>query len=150
MQNAALALQAYLLMDLPWEDASIRAALLNTRVTGRLDRRTFEWQGKQLQVLLDVGHNPHAAEFLAQRLAMRPVVGKRLAVFGLLADKDLDGVVSELNAASNSWAVAPLDSRACAPGCRDCQVALQNLGASVTSYDSVARRWKRSAPRERR
>lgn len=137
MQNAALALQAYLLLGLPWQEASIRQALSNTQVTGRLDRRSFEWQGKPLHVLLDVGHNPHAAVFLAQRLNQRPVKGKRLAVFGLLNDKDLDGVLSELTACFESWAVAPLPT----PRSRSAQEiaeALQNLGAVVTSYPSVA------------
>ncbi len=137
MQNAALALQAYLLMDLPWEDASIRSALLNTRVTGRLDRRSFEWQGKQLHVLLDVGHNPHAAAFLAQRLKQRPVAGKRLAVFGLLNDKDLDGVLSELADCFSGWAVAPLPTPRSRSEVEIAQV-LQNLGAQVASYSSVA------------
>ncbi|NBB11675.1 bifunctional tetrahydrofolate synthase/dihydrofolate synthase [Pseudomonas sp. SLFW] len=137
MQNAALALQAYLLLGLPWQEASIRQALSNTQVTGRLDRRSFEWQGKPLHVLLDVGHNPHAAVFLAQRLNQRPIKGKRLAVFGLLNDKDVDGVLSELTACFESWAVAPLPT----PRSRSAQEiaeALQNLGAVVTSYPSVA------------
>jgi len=137
MQNAALALQAYLLLGLPWQDAAIRQALLDTRVTGRLDRRAFEWRGKQLHVLLDVGHNPHAAVFLAQRLNQRPVSGKRLAVFGLLNDKDLDGVLGELTGCFSSWAVAPLST----PRSRSEQEiaqALQNLGAVVTSYPDVA------------
>ncbi len=137
MQNAALALQAYLLLGLPWQEASIRQALSDTRVTGRLDRRAFDWQGKRLQVLLDVGHNPHAAVFLAQRLHQRPVKGKRLAVFGLLNDKDLSGVLSALTACFDSWAVAPLPT----PRSRSEQEiaeTLQNLGAVVTSYPSVA------------
>ena len=137
MENAALALQAYLLLGLPWDPRQIVAALQDTRVVGRLDRRSFEWNGKRLNVLLDVGHNPHAAEYLARRLASRPPVGKRLAVFGLLADKDLDGVVGELNASVEHWAVAPLDSPRSRPAV-ELQAALQNLGAGVTSYDSVA------------
>jgi len=137
MENAALALQAYRLLGLPWDDAQIVEALNATRVVGRLDRRTFTWQGKRLNVLLDVGHNPHAAQYLARRLASRPPIGKRLAVFGLLADKDLDGVVGELNASVQHWAVAPLDSPRARP-VADLHKALQNLGASVTSYDSVA------------
>jgi dihydrofolate synthase/folylpolyglutamate synthase len=137
MENAALALQAYLLLGLPWNPQQIVAALQATRVVGRLDRRSFEWNGKRLNLLLDVGHNPHAAEYLARRLASRPPVGKRLAVFGLLADKDLDGVVGELNASVEHWAVAPLDSPRARP-VAELQAALQNLGASVTSYDSVA------------
>jgi len=137
MENAALALQAYALLDLPWMPLQIAAALQATRVVGRLDRRQFNWQGKRLNLMLDVGHNPHAAEYLAQRLARRPVVGRRLAVFGLLADKDLDGVVGELSASVQHWAVAPLDSARARP-VADIQAALQNLGASVTSYASVA------------
>ncbi|CRM32251.1 MULTISPECIES: bifunctional tetrahydrofolate synthase/dihydrofolate synthase [unclassified Pseudomonas] len=136
MENAALALQAYLLLDLPWDAGHIAATLLATRVVGRLDRRTVEWQGKRLHLLLDVGHNPHAAEYLAQRLMRTPLSGRRLAVFGLLADKDLDGVVAPLLGSVESWAVAPLDtprSRAAA----ELQIALQNLGAPVASYASV-------------
>jgi len=137
MENAALALQAYLLLDLPWVPAQMGAALSRTRVTGRLDRRQIDWQGKPLKLMLDVGHNPHAAHYLAQRLAQRPVSGKRLAVFGLLADKDLKGVLAELAGSIQDWAVAPLPSpRSCSA--EELQAALQNLGAQVTSYQSVA------------
>jgi len=137
MENAALALQAYALLGLPWQAEQIVAALKATKVVGRLDRRQFSWHGKRLNLMLDVGHNPHAAEYLAQRLARRPIAGRRLAVFGLLADKDLDGVVSELSGSVQHWAVAPLDSARARP-VADLQAALQNLGASVASYASVA------------
>ncbi|TVT79067.1 bifunctional tetrahydrofolate synthase/dihydrofolate synthase [Pseudomonas sp. H3(2019)] len=137
MENAALALQAYALLGLPWQAEHIVAALKATTVVGRLDRRQFSWHGKRLNLMLDVGHNPHAAEYLAQRLARRPIAGRRLAVFGLLADKDLDGVVGELSGSVQHWAVAPLDSARARP-VADLQAALQSLGASVTSYASVA------------
>lgn len=137
MENAALALQAYLLMDLPWEAGQIAAALQGTRMVGRLDRRTFRWQGKALTILMDVGHNPHAAEYLAHRLAARPVKGKRLAVFGLLADKDLDGVVQPLQALVERWAVAPLDTARSRPAA-ELEAVLANLGADVKSCSSVA------------
>src|SRR3546814_20628133 len=90
MENAALALQSYLLLGLSWHTGQIVEALQATRVVGRLDRRQFDWHGKRLNLLLDVGHNPHAAQYLAERLARRPVAGRRLAVFGLLSDKDPD------------------------------------------------------------
>ncbi|ROM19374.1 bifunctional folylpolyglutamate synthase/dihydrofolate synthase [Pseudomonas protegens] len=137
MENAALALQAYLLTGLPWQPERISAALGQTRVTGRLDRRQVDWQGKRLNLLLDVGHNPHAAQYLAERLARRPVPGKRLAVFGLLADKDLEGVIGCLKGAVRHWAVAPLDTPRARP-VEDLQQALENLGAPVASYSSVA------------
>ncbi len=136
MENAALALQAYRLTGLAWERESLVAALLATRVTGRLDRRQVTWKGKRLNLLLDVGHNPHAAEYLARRLAARPPVGKRLAVFGLLADKDLDGVIAPLASAVEQWAVAPLPTTRTRPA-SELVDALANLGATVASHASV-------------
>ncbi|HHJ1300020.1 bifunctional tetrahydrofolate synthase/dihydrofolate synthase [Pseudomonas sp. 17391] len=136
MENATLALQAYLLMGLPWDAGQIRQALLDTRITGRLDRRQLNWQGKPVELLLDVGHNPHAAAYLARRLAARPPKGRRLAVFGLLADKDLQGVVEPLQGLVDDWAVAPLDTPRSRPAA-ELANALTNLGASVKSYASV-------------
>jgi dihydrofolate synthase/folylpolyglutamate synthase len=137
MENAALALQAYCLTGLPWDATQLTAALLRTRVTGRLDRRAYQWQGKRINVLLDVGHNPHAAEYLGRRLAARAPAGQRLAVFGLLTDKDLDGVLAPLVSVVQNWAVTPLPTPRSRPAAQ-LQEALQNLGASAASYGSVA------------
>ncbi|WP_145193193.1 bifunctional tetrahydrofolate synthase/dihydrofolate synthase [Pseudomonas sp. URMO17WK12:I11] len=136
MENAALALQAYLLMGLSWDPVQISQALRDTRIVGRLDRRQVMWQGRAVELLLDVGHNPHAAQYLARRLAARPLKGRRLAVFGLLFDKDLDGVIEPLHGLIDDWAVAPLDtprSRTAA----ELANALTNHGATVKSYASV-------------
>lgn len=137
MENAALALQAYALLDLPWQPEVLAEALRTTRVVGRLDRRTLNWRGKSLTLLLDVGHNPHAAAYLAQRLATRPIAGKRLAVFGLLADKDLDGVLDALRDEVQHWAVAPLPTPRTRP-VAELQAALLNRGAAVTAHADVA------------
>lgn len=137
MENAALALQAYASLDLPWHPEQLVAALQRARVSGRLERRQLHWQGKTLALLLDVGHNPHAAEYLAVRLAARPVRGRRLAVFGLLADKDLDGVLAPLQLEVQDWAVAPLATSRTRPA-GELEAALRNLGASVQGCGSVA------------
>ncbi|AYC33527.1 bifunctional tetrahydrofolate synthase/dihydrofolate synthase [Pseudomonas cavernae] len=137
MENAALALQAYALLELPWQAEQITAALASTRVSGRLERRALNWHGKPLTLWLDVGHNPHAAAYLAGRLASRPMSGKRLAVFGLLADKDLDGVLAPLLGLVQDWAVAPLPTPRTRPAA-ELEAALLNLGASVTAYSDVA------------
>jgi dihydrofolate synthase/folylpolyglutamate synthase len=136
MENAALALQVYAIMQLPWQPEVISEALLRTRVTGRLDRRAFNWQGKSLTLLLDVGHNPHAAEYLAQRLSSRPAAGKRLAVFGLLADKDLAGVVAPLLSEIHLWAVTTLPTSRSREGA-ELQVYLQSVGANATVHADV-------------
>ncbi|MDH4585357.1 bifunctional tetrahydrofolate synthase/dihydrofolate synthase [Pseudomonas sp. BN415] len=137
MENAALALQAYALLGMPWQPEVLQAALLGTKVTGRLDRRYVDWRGKRVSLLLDVGHNPHAAEYLSARLAARPIAGRRLAVFGLLADKDLPGVISALVACLTHWAVAPLPTLRSRPA-SELQAALTNLHASVSVHESIA------------
>ena len=136
LENAALALQAYALLGLPWQVQSLKAALLATQVVGRLDRRTLHWRGKVLTLLLDVGHNPHAAEYLAQRLASRPLSGQRWAVFGLLADKDLPGVLRPLLAEVSGWAVTTLPTGRARPAA-ELQAALLEFGARVRSYADV-------------
>ncbi|GIZ13575.1 bifunctional tetrahydrofolate synthase/dihydrofolate synthase [Pseudomonas sp. NCCP-436] len=110
LESAALALQAYALLGLPWDASTLIRALESTHVPGRLDRRALSWQGKSLTLLLDVGHNPHAAEYLARRLQQRPLASRRRAVFALLADKDLSGVVAPLLDLVSEWVVAPLNT----------------------------------------
>ena len=137
MENAALAIQAFALLDVSWHPASIVEALRATRVTGRLDMRTLRRAGFDVPLLLDVGHNPHAASFLANTLALRPVAGRRLAVFGLLADKDLDGILDVLVNRIDGWAVAPLATSRSMPA-GDLHAALLKRGASVSIHAEVA------------
>lgn len=135
MENAALALQAYATLALPWEPAALSAALQRTRVVGRLDSRQISWRGREIALLLDVGHNPHAASYLAQRLEQRPVDGRRLAVFGLLADKDLNGVLEAMSSCIAGWAVAPLPTPR-TQSATQLAAALLERGASVSQYAS--------------
>lgn len=108
VENAALALQAFALLELPWQPQALVAGLKAARMTGRLDRRELMWKGKPLSLLLDVAHNPHAADYLARRLSTSGPV--RHAVFGLLQDKDLPGVIEPVLSLISDWAVADLDT----------------------------------------
>ncbi|MFV0455116.1 MAG: bifunctional tetrahydrofolate synthase/dihydrofolate synthase [Pseudomonas sp.] len=137
VENAALAIQAFVLLEPSWQPERVADALLQTRVTGRLDRRTLRSKGQSVPLLLDVGHNPHAASYLAESLAARPPVGRRLAVFGLLADKDLNGILDVLLPQVDGWAVAPLATSRSALA-SDLQEALLRRGASVSIHASVA------------
>lgn len=137
MENAALALQVYALLDLPWRPEQLTAALLRTRVVGRLDRRTVQWRGEERHLLLDVGHNPHASQYLANRLRAAPPKGARRAVFGLLADKDLDGVLEPVLGLVQDWAVAPLPTGR-SRSAQELEVALQACGAQVSGHGSIA------------
>ena len=71
-----------------------------------------------------------------RRLESRPLNGKRWAVFGLLADKDLPGVVAPLLSLVAGWAVAPLDT----PRSRsadDLAEHLRGQGMLVAQYPDV-------------
>lgn len=60
-------------------------------------------------VILDVAHNPHAAEALAGNLKEMEFRGKTFAVFGMLKDKDITGVIKILKDQVNHWLIANLD-----------------------------------------
>lgn len=138
MENAALALQAYAVLGLPWQPDVLLQALQQTRVVGRLDERRVLDAGRSISLLLDVGHNPQAAEFLAKRLAARQVKGRIRAVFGLLADKDLAGVIEPLNGLIDSWVVAPLPTMRTRTA-SELASGLKAAGAQVQESETIAK-----------
>lgn len=107
--NAAAAIAAlHCLRDrIAVDDAALAAGVRNARVSARLQR--FAKSGAA-ELVIDVAHNPQAAEVLARWLAQAPSRGRTLAVFGALADKDIAGIVVPLTAAIDRWYVAGLDA----------------------------------------
>lgn len=105
--NAATALAALDAMAdrLPVSVGEIRQGLTRVRLSGRLQ----VLPGRP-QVVLDVAHNPHAARALATGLGEMAFAARTLAVFAVLADKDIDGVVAAMAARVDAWLVAPLQS----------------------------------------
>jgi dihydrofolate synthase/folylpolyglutamate synthase len=96
---------------------NIQKALRTTRLLGR-----FQQLQSTPQVIVDVAHNPHAAKSLAQNLKSTACVGKTLAVFGMLADKDVAGVISAVHGEIDAWYLADIHS---ARGAK--AVTLQNI-----------------------
>ncbi len=138
MENAAVALQVLACLDLPWCAEDIGEALQQTRLSGRFERRQLQWQGRRIHLILDVGHNPHAASWLAERLARSTLPSaRRHAVFGLLADKELEGVLEPLLPHVGEWAVATLDSPRARPAAQ-LQAALGARDARVSAHATLA------------
>lgn len=83
---------------LPLTQQGIRAGLLAARIAGRFDVRPGAptW-------ILDVAHNPSAAVGLDALLADHFCAGERVALFGMLADKDVEGVVAKLAGRFDRW-----------------------------------------------
>lgn len=103
--NAACALAAIECMNdkLPIDIGSIKRGLLLTSNPGR-----FQVLPGRPLVILDVGHNPHAANALKQGLITLPFAAKRTAVFSMLADKDIDSVLDIVKDQFDQWYIAPL------------------------------------------
>lgn len=102
--NAAAAVAALrALPGLKVDDAAMAAGLAAARVSARL-----QVMPGRPAVVVDVGHNPHAARALAAWLDETPR-GAVQAVFGALADKDIDGVMNALGPRIARWHLASLD-----------------------------------------
>lgn len=81
----------------------IRSGLANAAMPGR-----FQIISEKPEVILDVAHNPHAAKALASNLRGMPCRGRTLAVFGMLADKDIAGVIKAVHSEIDAWFVASI------------------------------------------
>jgi dihydrofolate synthase/folylpolyglutamate synthase len=99
-RNAATALAAMRALRAPaaLEPAAVAAALRRVRLPGRLQRvaGSVEW-------VLDVAHNEPAAAVLAHELHAFGSRGRTLAVFGMLADKDVAAVAARLDRQVAHW-----------------------------------------------
>ena len=102
LRNAASAIAALRALDAPVDAESMARGVANAQLPARLQR--FERNG--VEVLVDVGHNPHAASALAQALRARAHGGRTLAVYAALADKDHAGVVDALAPQVDAWLLA--------------------------------------------
>jgi len=82
---------------------------------------TVEWPGRfqvlpgRPTVVLDVAHNPHAAAHLASNLDQMGFHPYTYAVFGMMADKDIDGVIRALQGRVDHWLVVDLPGPRAAP-----------------------------------
>ncbi len=130
LMNASCVLEAVQSLQavLPVREDAMRAGLSNVRLSGR-----FQVLGASPLLILDVAHNPHAAQGLAENLIRRPVTGRTLAVTAMLADKDIVGVLRHLLPVIDAWYVAGIH----APRGADASVmseCLDRLAVNVPVY----------------
>ncbi len=118
---------------LPVSMEAVRRGLVEVQLAGR-----FQFVPGKPQLILDVAHNPHAARSLAQNLANLPPA-KTFAVFAMLKDKDMAGVVQALNAQVDVWLVAGIDAPRGATATELAQVLKNSgVGGAVVVCDSIA------------
>ena len=127
--NAACAVSAvqHLTAHLPVSQANICAALGAVTLMGR-----FYHIQSNPSVIVDVAHNPQAAKSLAHNLQTTPCTGRTLAVFAMLADKDIEGVMSELTPQISAWYLADIHNMRGAKA-KDLQVKLNKIQENASS-----------------
>ena len=82
---------------------AVRNGLAMVELPGR-----FQIVPGQPALVLDVAHNPHAARVLASTLGAMGYFPETIAVLGMLADKDIQGVIDAVKARIDRWFVATL------------------------------------------
>lgn len=135
--SAALAVLNLLRERLPVDLGAIKRGLLEVDWPGR-----FQVLPGRPQVVLDVGHNPHAVRAMVANLHQLPFAENRFAVFSMLADKDLETVVDLAAGEFDVWLVAGLDL----PRGQTAAKIADRLRArgikNVQVYEQVAQAWK--------
>ena len=134
LKNASVALAA---LDevggrLPISLGEVKRGLATVTLAGRLQ----VLPGRPA-IVLDVAHNPHAARALSEGLLDMGFFETTFAVFGMLADKDLEGVVDAMRERVDRWLVAAPQADRAASAARLMQ-ALESRGLAARAFVTVA------------
>lgn len=110
MQNAATALAVIEALNLNISDDLIRTALQQAKLAGRLQKLATN---ENLDIYLDVAHNPQSAQYLAgqiQQLRADKGANCRVwAIIGMLEDKDITGTFEQINEQLDNCSLISLD-----------------------------------------
>ena len=149
--SGALAALEALSDRLPVAQQAVRQGLLAVDLPAR-----FQVLPGQPAVILDVAHNPHAAAVLAQNLDSMGFHPVTHAVFGMLRDKDVAGVVRQIGARIDHWHVGAIAGARGSRAEDTAQAVRTAAGASaatIEAHDSVAAAYRaaveRAAPADR-
>ncbi len=138
VRNAAAAIAALKsLSNLPFPVTrdSIATGLQDAHLPGR-----FQLLRESPAVVVDVAHNPEAAAWLAENLAASGSYDRTLAVFAMLGDKDIKGVIDSVCRHIDFWLVADIRADRGAPAHRLVS-ELRRAGVpdtSMMSFDNPA------------
>ncbi len=105
--NLSCAIQAGALVIAGFNPQKAEKVAANTAVQGRQ-----QWIPAQLcsgrRIVVDVGHNPHAARSLRDLLDAQVQRGEVYCLMAMMGDKDIDGVIDVLSPKVNHWIVSGL------------------------------------------
>ncbi len=106
LQNMSTVLMAIDILQnkLSVTQESIKKGLSEVKLAGRI--QVIEGP---ITKIFDVSHNPASVELLAKKLVVMPCVGKTLAVFSMLGDKDIRGTIQAIKNIIDEWHIAELN-----------------------------------------
>jgi dihydrofolate synthase/folylpolyglutamate synthase len=143
--NAAAALTALetLRERVPVSANDIRTGLLTAENPGR-----FQVLPGRPIIVLDVAHNPAAAQALAENLRRMTRGGRSYAVFAMLKDKDIAGVIAAVKACIDEWLVGTIDN-ARGANAQTIRAHLEREGVTqcVSMFESVTKAYAQACDR---
>jgi len=106
----------------------------SSNIPGRLEKLALPQE-----IYLDVGHNPHAANYLKNFLEELCVGGKKIqVVYSSLEDKDVASLVSIMAPVVDSWLLAPLVNERALP-LSNLETLVGDRAENVLSFESVSK-----------
>jgi dihydrofolate synthase/folylpolyglutamate synthase len=134
--NASCALAALdeVAESLPLSLGEVKRGLMLATIPGRMQ----VLPGKPTTVL-DVAHNPHAAKMLAVGLFDMGFFENTTAVFAMLGDKDIGGVIDAMAPRIDRWFVTTTESERAAPAAKLAAILAEKGRAGATrTFENVA------------
>jgi len=106
VQNASAVLMVLQSLEdrLPVNQNQLRQGLNAVGIPGR-----FQVIAGSVPVILDVAHNPAAAQVLKENILTRACSSNTFAICGMLADKDIEAVIDTMDSAVSCWHIVPID-----------------------------------------
>lgn len=145
LANVAAAMQALQLIPVQLSSTTLIPAIGRLALAGRCELRVDRSSGRT--VLFDVAHNPAAAALLAENLQRlrrkHPQLRRLIAVMAVLADKDIEGMVSALESCVDIWYIAQVEASRCLSADTAMQrIRKMGLQLQILGFDSVQRAYK--------
>ncbi|PCI60358.1 MAG: bifunctional tetrahydrofolate synthase/dihydrofolate synthase [Gammaproteobacteria bacterium] len=140
LDNVASALAVLAILGASLTVQKINNCIEKTKVAGRMEFFLYDNQA----VILDVAHNPQAAEYLADQLKLKLKAKgykKITAVVAMMADKDINGALAPLVDIIDTWYLGKLAiERAASPELL--ASTLSQLNQSYNCFDNVTDAFK--------
>jgi dihydrofolate synthase/folylpolyglutamate synthase len=134
--SMAAALVAMRVLEPDYDITEAVGSLARVKVPGRM-----ECLGDHPEVFADVGHNPHAARWLAGKIKrLKNGTGQVYAVYAALADKDVEGIASVMSAVVDGWYLAglPVPRGLTGEALRQRMTGELSSGRTVRVFDTVS------------